>query len=86
MEKKRHSSIGLKSPGEKAFDIFNVFLMILLSLIFIVPILLVINSSLTATNELTRYGYTLVIRNFSLEYYKAIFTMESNQFLRSILN
>ena len=69
MKKKRYS-VGLKSTGEKIFDVFNIFQMILLSLIFIVPVLLVINSSLTATNELTRFGYSLIIRKFSLEYYR----------------
>ena len=86
MKKKRHSSLGIRSRGEKAFDIFNIFLMILFSLQFIIPILLVINSSFTATKELTRYGYSLIIRKFSLEYYKSIFMMESSQFVRSIFN
>ena len=85
-KKKGRSGSNLKSTGEKIFDVFNVFQMILFSLIFIIPILLVINSSFTATNELTRYGYSLVIRKFSLEYYKSIFTMESSQFVRSIFN
>ena len=85
MKKRRHSS-GLKSRGEKVFDVFNIFLMILFSLMFIVPILLVINSSFTATRELTLYGYSIIIRKFSFEYYESIFKMESSQFLRSILN
>ncbi len=86
MKRGKHTSSILKTRGEKVFDVFNIFLMILFALLFIIPILLVINSSFTATNELTRYGYTLFIKKFSLEYYKAIFNMESSQFARSILN
>lgn len=76
----------IKSKGEKIFDVCNVIFMIIFALIFIIPILLLINSSFTGTKALTLHGYSLIIRDFSLEYYKAIFSMESNQFVISILN
>lgn len=76
----------IKSKGEKVFDVINIFLMIILALLFIIPCLLIVNSSFTATKELTLNGYSLFIEKFSLEYYKAIFTMESNQFIISMLN
>lgn len=76
----------IKTKGEKIFDVCNVIFMIIFALIFIIPILLLINSSFTGTNALTLHGYSLIIREFSLEYYKAIFTMESNQFVISIVN
>ena len=76
----------IKTKGEKIFDFFNVIFMIIFALIFIIPILLLINSSFTETKSLTLHGYSLIIRDFSLDYYKAIFSMESNQFVISILN
>lgn len=76
----------IKSKGEKIFDVCNVIFMIIFALIFIIPILLLVNSSFTGTKALTLHGYSLIIRDFSLEYYKAIFSMESNQFVISILN
>lgn len=76
----------IKSKGEKIFDVCNVIFMVFFALIFIIPILLLINSSFTGTKALTLHGYSLIIRDFSLEYYKAIFSMESNQFVISILN
>lgn len=76
----------IKSKGEKIFSVCNVIFMVIFALIFVIPILLLINSSFTGTKALTLYGYSLIIRDFSLEYYKAIFSMESNQFVISILN
>jgi len=80
---KRYVSHELKSRGEKAFDVFNVILMILFSLLFIIPVLLLINSSF----EKTFSGvFSLVIKDFSFSNYVSIFTMESNQFVRSVFN
>ena len=76
----------IKSRGEKTFDVFNIIFMVIFALIFIIPILLLINSSFTGTVSLTKNGYSLIIRDFSFEYYEAIFSMESKQFIISILN
>ncbi|MBQ9482367.1 MAG: carbohydrate ABC transporter permease [Clostridia bacterium] len=76
----------IRSRGEKIFDVINVFIMIVFAALFIIPALLMICSSFTATRELTLYGYSLIIRKFSLEYYKSIFGMESNQFVLSLGN
>ena len=76
----------MKSRGEKIFDVLNIILMILLSALFILPILLVVFSSFTASRELTLNGYSLIIRKFSFEYYKAIFVSENHQFITSVGN
>lgn len=75
-----------RSAGEKAFDFFNIVFMLLLTAIYVVPILLLVNSSFTETSFLNQQGFSLIIPKFSLEYYKAIFSMESNQFVTSMLN
>lgn len=63
----------VKSKGEKAFDIFNVFLMALIAVMFIYPIILIVSASFSSMNALTKYGYTLIPREFSVESYKFIF-------------
>lgn len=75
----------IKSKGEAAFDIFNLFLMILLTIIFIFPALLIVCASFTSAGALTKYGYSLIIREFSLSSYDYIF-MAQDLFLRAMGN
>ena len=85
-KKKFRKNRVIKTRGEKIFGVVNIFIMILFAMLFIIPVILLVNSSFTGSKALTLNGYSLIIRDFSFEYYKAIFMMESNQFLRSILN
>lgn len=75
----------IKSKGEKAFDIFNIFLMVLLAVVFIYPALLVVCASFTSADALTKNGYSILIKEFSLSSYKYIFTAQ-DLFLRSMGN
>ena len=63
----------VKSKGEKVFDIFNVFLMVLVAIVFVYPIVLIVSASFSSMNALTKYGYTIIPKEFSLESYKFIF-------------
>jgi len=76
----------IKSRGERAFDIINVLLMILLAVIFIYPALLIICTSFTSATAITKNGYSILIREFSLSSYEYIFGMNDSLFLRSLLN
>ena len=76
----------IKSRGERAFDIINVLLMILLAVIFIYPALLIICTSFTSASAITRNGYSILIREFSLSSYEYIFGMNDSLLLRSLLN
>lgn len=75
----------IKSKGEKAFDILNIFLMVLIAVIFIYPILLIVSASFSSMNALTKYGYTLIPKEFSLESYKFIFETQ-DLFLTALKN
>lgn len=73
------------SRSRKVFIIFNTCAIILLSVIFLYPYLLVFMSSFTAETFLLKDGYGILPGKFSLEAYKFIF---SNNFpvLKSLLN
>lgn len=75
----------VKSKGEKVFDAVNVVFMILLSAVFIFPTLLIVCASFTSSAALTKFGYSLIIREFSLSSYKYIFTAQ-DMFIRSLMN
>lgn len=75
----------IKSKGERAFDIFNIFLMILLTVMFIYPAVLIVCASFSSAGTLTQYGYSLFIREFSLSSYEYLFTAQ-DLFLRSMGN
>ena len=75
----------LKSKGEKVFNVFNIILMCLLSLVFILPYWMILISSLTDELALIRNGYGLWTNDFSFEAYRYIFTTNPLM-IRSILN
>ena len=67
----------LKTKGEKVFDVINVILMSVLILVFVVPFLVIVCSSITSEQALAKYGTSLIIHEFSLENYKFIFSRGS---------
>ncbi len=75
----------IKSKGERAFDIFNVILMILFAAMFVLPAVLIVCASFTSADALTQYGYSLIIRKFDLGSYAYIF-LAQDLFMRSMLN
>ena len=75
----------LKSKGEKIFNVFNIILMCLLSLVFVLPYWMILISSLTDELALIRNGYGLWTHDFSFEAYRYIFTTNPLM-IRSILN
>lgn len=75
-------------PNKKkiyAFDVINIVLMCILSLIFIVPFLMIVATSLSTNTELMQHGAGIIIRGFTLDGYKFLF-QASDIFGRSILN
>lgn len=75
----------IKSKGEKAFDIINVIIMLLLTVMFVYPALLIICASFTSADMLTKHGYSIIIREFSLSSLRYIFTAQ-DLFLRAMGN
>ena len=63
----------IRSKGEKTFDAFNVVFMIILAVIFVYPALLIVCASFTSADAITKYGYSVLIREFSLSSYHFIF-------------
>ena len=63
----------MKSKGEKVFDVCNVILMLILIVVFALPYLLIITTSLTDGTSYLQHGASLIIRKFSLQAYKYLF-------------
>ncbi|MBQ7923694.1 MAG: carbohydrate ABC transporter permease [Clostridia bacterium] len=76
----------VKSTSEKAFDVGNIIFMILLSAMFIFPLLMIICVSLSSSEAISKYGYSLIIRGFTFKWYQYIFVDESVSILRAMLN
>lgn len=68
----------------RAFDIVNAFLMILLSLVFVVPFLMVVSASLSDNTVLQRDGVSLIIKGFTFNGYAFLFNAMKDTFLRAI--
>ena len=62
----------VQSKKEKAADKIHTLLFILLALFCVVPILYILSASLSDEIQLTKEGYSLLPRGFSLEAYKYI--------------
>jgi len=75
----------LKSRGEKIFSVINTMLMVMLSLVFVLPYMMILSTSLTAEIYLSAHGPTLFPVQFSFASYKFIFTAQK-LFVHSILN
>ena len=76
----------VKSKSEKAFDIFNVILMIVLSAMFILPLLMIICVSFSSFEAIQNHGYSLIIRGFTFQWYKHIFVNEEISIFRALMN
>ena len=73
------------SLGEKIFKVINVFMLILLSAVFVVPYLIVLSSSVSDELALLKDGYSVIPRGFTLAAYEFIFK-NCPILLRSIFN
>lgn len=73
------------SLGEKIFKVINVFMLILLSAVFIVPYLIVLSSSVSDELALLKDGYSVIPRGVTLAAYEFIFK-NCPILLRSIFN
>lgn len=75
----------IKSKGEKVFKVFNIILMCMLSLIFVLPYWMVLVASLTNEVALIKNGYGLWTNSWSFEAYTYMFRA-NNLMFRSIFN
>ena len=75
----------IKSRSEKTFDVINVILMIMLTLMFVLPVVYIVSTSFSSNVAITKYGYSLRIREFTFDWYKFIFSAQ-DLFLGSMLN
>lgn len=75
----------IKSRSERAFDIFNVILMVLLTLMFVLPVIYIVSTSFSSNVAITKHGYSLIIREFTFDWYKFIFSAQ-DLFVGSMLN
>ena len=75
----------IKSKGEKTFDCINIGLMILLTLMFVLPVVYIVSTSFSSNTAITKHGYSLIIRDFSTDWYKFIFSAQ-DLFLGSMVN
>ena len=73
----------LVSKSQKVLDWVNKILIVLLSLTFVIPAILIASASFSSAKAFTQYGYTLFPKEWSLVAYKYIFTSHLN-ILRSL--
>ncbi len=64
----------VKSRSERAFDTFNVIFMIILSALFIFPLLMIICVSFSSNEAILEHGYSFIVRGFHFGWYKYLFT------------
>ena len=76
----------VKSTGEKVFDAGNVIFMVILSALFVFPLLMIICVSLSSAEAISKYGYSLLIRGFTFKWYKHIFVADNISIFRALLN
>lgn len=74
-----------RTKGERVFNVFNIALMLILSVGFLLPYLMVITASFTDNTKLLVNGYSLFIPKFSVEAYSLLFSGRLG-ILRAILN
>lgn len=75
----------IKSKGQKAFNIFNIIFLSLVSLAFLLPYWMIVAASFSDELRLIREGYGLWFKSFDISAYRFIFT-SNNLLLRSIWN
>lgn len=62
-----------KLSGDRVFDIFNVVLILLITIIILVPLLNVVASSFAGSTALAEGGFIFFPKEWSLDNYKAVF-------------
>ena len=75
----------IKSRSEQAFDSINVILMVMLTLMFVLPVVYIVSTSFSSNVAITKHGYSLLVRDFTLDWYKFIFSAQ-DLFLGSMVN
>jgi len=71
--------------GRIAFNIFNYFILTLLTIVFIVPYMYVLSTSFSDEFTFAREGFKLLPAKWSIDAYKFLLTYD-NQLLKSVLN
>ncbi|RAV09512.1 carbohydrate ABC transporter permease [Paenibacillus contaminans] len=75
--------LNTSSSSEKAFQIFNYTFLTVLSLLFIIPFIVIVSTSLVSENELIRRGsFILIPEKFDISAYKALLS-EGSQLYRA---
>ncbi len=62
-----------KISASFAFDFFNVLWMVLFALFCLVPLVIMISASFSSDEALQNYGYTLFVKDWSINAYKVVF-------------
>ncbi len=75
----------VKTKEERIFQIIANVVMAVLAFCALVPIVLLVTSSLTANDDLLRDGYQFIPRTWSLENYAYIFDTSSNKVLHAYM-
>ena len=75
----------VKSRSDKVFNVFNVTIICLLTLTFIIPVMLILSASVSTSNSFAQYGYTIFPR--AIDFYAYEYVLFTNPlFVRSLGN
>jgi abc transporter, permease protein len=66
-----------KKRKYELFDVINICILILVSIIILLPIMTIISQSLMSNEDIMKYGYTLLPKKISLESYKYLLLKNS---------
>lgn len=66
------AAVGKKTYGDKVFDFINYSLLIILTLIFLLPFIMVLSTSFLSRREVIERGYVLLPHKFDLTSYKLL--------------
>ncbi|MBM7583413.1 putative aldouronate transport system permease protein [Caldicoprobacter guelmensis] len=75
--------IGYRSIGSRLFDIFNITIMLIFSLLCILPFIHIIAGSFAPAEEILKEGFLLIPKKYSLAAYRYIFSTDT--LIRSML-
>lgn len=67
----------IRSKGQKVFQVFDIVLLSLLGIAFVVPYLLILSASFTEETSFLFNGYQLIPKAFSIDAYKSVFSAAS---------
>ena len=74
----------VKSRSRKIFNCFNIALLTLLGLVFVLPSVLIVSASFTSESQFLRYGYSLLPRGFTFENYRKL--LSDSAIIRALFN